>query len=208
MQNRKVRQWIYFFFFLLLQSKVLGQITVAGPLCVLPGLEYQYNISGNLSTITTIQWCVAGGVIVGTDSTCTSGSLRLIRVKWNAVTSGSIILIASGNNVSVDVKITKAFGPGNINFSSRIQDAKKNQPPSSIICSYPDGGGCDPKYAFQWEESVDGMKWTEISGAVYSDLKFTSKPKQTMYYRRKVVETGSNLIGYSDAAIILIKPTK
>ena len=208
MPSRKMKQAIYFFSLLVLHLKVLGQVPISGPICVLPGLEYQYHISGNLSTMTTTEWCIVGGTLLATDSSCTADSLRLIRVKWNDVGSGSITFRASGHNVITNVNIAKVLNAGHIDSASRLQDAKKNQPPASITCSQPSGGNCLPNYTFQWQESSDGMEWSDISGAIFPHLQFSAKPKTTMYYRRKVIETKSNSVGLSNTALVLIKPLK
>ena len=174
--------------------------------CVVINTEYQYNVTGNLSGASNIQWCIEGGLIVGSDSLCKTGTASFLRVKWNS--NATSISIKAGNNEIVrSVKITKALEGGNID-STVIQESKNDAPPTTLYCSDPTGGSCNPKYEYQWEKSSDGMNWQKIAGATSPQLSFSDKLKQTTYYRRKVIETVSQTESVSNTAIIMIKPEK
>ncbi len=57
--------------FILLRLAGIAQVSISGPVCVLPGTNYQYYIHGSWDSAATMQVCVTGGRI--TDSTATSG---------------------------------------------------------------------------------------------------------------------------------------
>lgn len=202
-------KFIYCAFFLfLVQLTVFSQFSITGPECVVTGTEYQYNVNGNLSEASTIQWCITGGIIIGSDNSCFAGNSKFIRVKWQNSNSGSIKIYTGQNNAAINVTVTTFFKAGGINTASLIQDLKKNVVPASILCSEPVGGSCSPTYEFQWYESENGMSWKAITGANAPQLIFSSKPKTTMYYRRRVRESVSNSEGVSNVAMIIVKDNK
>jgi hypothetical protein len=48
------------------------------------------------------------------------------------------------------------------------------------------------------------ISWTDIPGATGASLVIDSSLTQSSFYRRKVTETNSRSIGYSDAASVLV----
>jgi hypothetical protein len=66
------------------------------------------------------------------------------------------------------------------------------------------GGNCAPSYGYQWQQSFDDLSWTDIKDAILPNLEFVAPLDQTTYYRRKVTETISSSVEYSDIAIVLV----
>lgn len=208
MHSKRANFICYTLFLLLLHFSADAQLSITGPQCVVTGTEYQYNVNGSISSVTSIQWCITGGKIIGSDNACFSGSVSSIRVIWQDSVSGNLKISALGSNATIKVAVTKGFKAGNISSNNLIQDIKKNVIPDAIFCAEPVGGSCKPRYEFQWEESGNGMSWKRIAGANAPELRFSSKPKESMYYRRRVVEIVSNTEDISNVAMVIVKDNK
>jgi hypothetical protein len=78
--------------------------------------------------------------------------------------------------------------------------------PQTIRCSTAQGGNCQPGYQYQWQESDNQLNWADIPGAGSQNLTFQAPLVQTKFYRRRVTETGSGSIGYSDVADVFVDP--
>lgn len=206
MQSRWVKSFIYILFFLLAQSvKGYCKVSITGPLCVVAGTEYQYNIIRTGTDTSNIQLCITGGVIAGTASTCRSGSVfSFIRIVWKDTTAGVITINTAAGNVFVNVNMTKGLLGGKIDSSTRMQFIKADSVPSSIRCPAATGGHCSPVYIYQWQQSVNGMSWQDITGAASQHLYFSSVLTQAMHYRRKVRESASGSESFSNTAIVMI----
>ncbi len=187
-----------------------SQITISGPACAVSGTQYQYIISGQWDSTTTMQVCVTSGSIQNStgDSLCTSqGSpVNSILVQWddsNADT-GTVVVTSSAGNATYYVTFTQPLLPGLIDSASRVQLIQPGTVPAAINCLPDSGGSCSPAYAYQWQQSYDQVIWQDITGATGSSLGFDSSVSSDMYYRRKVTETVSGTIGYSDVASVFI----
>ncbi|MBN8666400.1 MAG: hypothetical protein J0M30_02785 [Chitinophagales bacterium] len=178
---------------------IWAQLTIAGPGCVSPG-RYTYYLTGSWnSKTTTMQWCVVGGTIVG-GNTCKSGlNLSSVEVIWS--TSGTLSVVTNNaGNASKAVGVTATLNGGSI--TANLTQTVSNNVPATITCSPAYGGYCSPTYQYQWQKSIDDINWTVLSGSTGLDLSFTSAPTQTTYYRRKVTETISGGIAYSNRATV------
>src|SRR5687768_13806940 len=122
MQSKRAKFICYPLFLLLLHLTASSQLSIVGPICVVTGTEYQYNLSGNLSGSSSMQWCITGGTIIGSNNACFTGDSKFIRVKWQDPASGNLKIIVSGSSATINITITKAFKAGSINTSSMIQD--------------------------------------------------------------------------------------
>ena len=182
-----------------------AQISINGPSCVVASIEYQYIISAKWPVGSKIQICVRGGIIADAGKACLSTEpVSYIRVIWTDSASGTIQITASDKTASFSVGICSVLQPGEIDDSRHIQSVKKESPPA-IICSAARGGNCKASYQYQWQQSPDNRNWTDISGAVSQDLNLPSL-RQTLYYRRRVLEASSKAEGFSDVAIIVALP--
>lgn len=188
-----------------------SQVTISGASCVVTGTLYQYTISRGPDSSTTMQACVTGGII--TDSaknkvTCTLPGVPInkILVIWTGTASGtgSLSLNFSSGNTVLNVHFTEPLLPGSINSSSKSQMISYDSLPTLIVCSPDMGGSCSPAYINQWQQSQDVISWIDIPGAGEQSLAITSLLEKSTYYRRKVTETSSGTIGYSDVASVFL----
>jgi hypothetical protein len=207
---RKRAAYIFFMAAMLTSQFIFSQPTINGPVCVLPGVTYQYSFS-NTGSLTDINMrvCVSGGSIVNRDQVrigdCVESQVALsnVLVIWNDTTAGSVAITAITGNNTVNISLTSVLQPGNLDSLAKIQTFTDTTTiPSTINCSPAIGGSCSPNYSYQWQQSGDMLVWTDVEGSVGESLSFEISVKQTTYYRRKITETGSGTIGYSDIAAI------
>jgi hypothetical protein len=198
--------WISIFSFRFLGS---GQVTLSGPTCVVPGTMYQYLISGPWDSASKMQVCTQGAVIAQLNGSCTAnGSPQsAVLVSWNTgITTGSLTLSSSSGNSSLAVSITAPLRGGVVTAVSRLQAIGFLAAPTIIHCSADSGGSCKPVYTHQWQESTDNINWSDLPQATGPDLIAPPVLRQTHFFRRKTVETGSGSIAYSDAASVQVGP--
>ena len=187
----------------------IAQFSITGSTCVLAGQSYQYTISGPWTQSTTMTWTVSGGVITtpscGNCTQKTGTPLPNIYISWSS--SGSLTLTTSNptGNASKTITISLALSPGSIT-SNGTQYINYNSTPATITCSAATGGSCTPSYSYQWQSSTDNVNFSDISGATSQDLSFSAGLTQTKYFRRKVTETTSSTVGYSNTATVFVYP--
>ncbi len=186
-----------------------AQITISGQSCVVPGTMYQYIISG--ASMSSIQVCVTAGSIpdsAGGPVSCKTldSSARAVLVIWNdsASDEGSLNLSSSAGNFLLNVQFSPELKPGAIDSASKVQFIDSNAIPAKISCGLDSGGACTPKYEYQWQQSSDMVSWSDIPDANGQELVISQGLTQSSYYRRKVTETISRTIGYSDAAAVFV----
>jgi hypothetical protein len=184
-----------------------SQVTITGPTCVTADIQYQYIVHGAWTAGTTSSICIAGGKFGGTDSTCSSGGpVSVINVTWDsAYDQGQITLQSSAGNFNISVSIAKRLSGGEVEASSKQLVIASGAVPANINCSVASGGHCSPSFSYQWQESADGVTWTDVQGANNSYLHFTTSFTQDRLYRRKVTETASTSVSYSDQAAVIIQ---
>jgi hypothetical protein len=182
-----------------------GQVYVAGPSCVVPATEYQYNLSSNWTDTSQIQVCITGGVFAGSGDSCYNGTpLRMVRVVWNDTTVGRLYISSSAGVGTLNVNMTHALQGGKIDSTAAIQVIQAGTIPSSIHCTGAAGGSCAPGYQYQWQQSSDNVVWNDIPGADDAQLTISAVVNSTVYYRRKVTEPGSVNEAYSDVAMVIV----
>src|ERR1051325_7882073 len=95
-----------------------GQLAIVGPECVLSGLQYQYNIKGNIPP--HIKLCVEGGKL-SDSSTCVNNlSLGFVKIIWHG-DKGSISLTSDSGSLSMQVSITVLLQPGTVDSTYKKQ---------------------------------------------------------------------------------------
>jgi hypothetical protein len=192
----------------LLYLPMKAQVSIKGPGCVIPGIIYHYRIKAGWDSAATMQVCVQGGVIRNKDSstlTCTaSGGIPLdgVMVVWNG--PGSILVTSSKGNASFTVVSTKGLRAGTIVAALQTQMLARKVVPAVIRCNPDTGGSCSPNYSYQWQQSLDRVSWGDIPGATGPALGFTAPLTVTRFYRRKVTETNSGTVAYSDVASVFV----
>ncbi|HWK02144.1 MAG TPA: hypothetical protein VNS58_00840 [Puia sp.] len=190
---------------------VNAQVTIAGPTCVASGVTYQYNLSANWDSLSTVSICASGGLIMdsGTQQSCLQkkGPIPYIKVTWGSgLSTASISVTSSTRKDSMTVFIAATLVSGLIDTSVQFQTIAYNTVPASLFCSADSGGSCSPGYSYQWQQSEDGLQWVDVNSAVGETLVFQSLLVKSTYYRRKIKEEQSGTITYSNIAIVEIDP--
>jgi hypothetical protein len=189
-----------------LPRAAFSQVTVTGPTCVIPGFVYLYDISGKWVPGSTVNVCVTGGILVDSGTSCAGGSsvLSFVRVSWDSAGQGSLAVSSSLGNTSLSVSITKPLTGGQIDSLPANQSLDTATTPVTLTCSASAGGGCQPAYSYQWQQSVDKVTWRNIPGATTAHFPFTGPLAQISYYRRVVTDNSSNTLAYSNVATVFV----
>jgi hypothetical protein len=183
------------------------QVNISGPKCVLTSLVYQYDLAGDLKGNDKISICVEGGVLTESGTSCIDKqSLSSIKVQWSeGKTTGKITVSSSAGTANLSVNIAPPFDAGFIQTTDK-QTISYNKLSPSLSCTQASGGNCVPSFSYQWEQSSDKLKWTEIVGATGRNLAFDTPLKQTTFFRRKVFESKSATVGYSNEITVFVTP--
>jgi RHS repeat-associated protein len=204
-----MRKYSLFILGLLFGQAASSQLSITGNTCVATnGTQYQYTISGNWTSSTTMTWSLTNGVIAGTSNAMKSGTpVPTIYVIWNSgVTSGKVTLTTSNPTGSTYINISTSTSLVGGTISNSSQTIAYNTIPATINCSVASGGGCSPSYAYQWQYSPDNITWADTSGMISQNLSFSQGLKTTTYFRRKVTESVSSTISYSGSATVFVNP--
>ncbi len=183
-------------------------LTIEGPSCVRNGVEYQYIIKGNGDN-QPVQVCIKGGVLAHTKQTCTGDSLLTeVRVEWTDSISGELSLQSAAGKAGKTVSIAKELNPGSIDREATVRIFKAGTKPADIIYTFASGGGCNPVYEYQWQQSTDNLKWTDIDNTNKQRFSFQAAAGQSFYYRRKVTDTSSGNIAYTEPVALFAEPAE
>jgi len=185
-------------------STAFTQVTVSGPTCVVPGTVYEYTISGQWDSTSTMQVCITGGVFSGSAVSCTENGKPspFVLVSWTDSKSGSLSLTSSLGNASINIIVSSTLKGGTIITASSSQQVTFNALANTISCSPATGGSCSPGYNYQWQESLDRVNWKDINGATSQNFSSNTSRKHSTYFRRRVTELSSGTIAYSDIATV------
>lgn len=190
----------------LLTKTTHAQVGIDGPSCVLPGQTYTYYVSGNFNVLVERTWCINGGIIVETSTTCnTSMVYTSVDVIWSSgYSSGSISLSSEEGYVSLPVSFTTTLSPGNITTNGS-QIIPYNSTPATIFCSAASGASCSGGgYIYQWQQSVNDANWTDIPGGTGQNLNYPSPVTQQLYIRRRVTSLATGSAAYTLEGVIFI----
>ena len=100
----------------LLSFSVYAQPEIKGPVCVVPGTEYDYFISASPDSVAEVSICITGGTFTDTKANCkTIKPHSSVRISWDdkANNAGLSVTHAAGKN-SMDVNETTSLDPGEI----------------------------------------------------------------------------------------------
>jgi hypothetical protein len=184
---------------------VNAQVSISGPQCIIPGNPYQYIIAGKWVSDSWMKLCVRGGKLEGGQQCSVSGKIiNTFFITWSDSSYHGLELISSLGNVKLELKSTSELKGGEINQSDKIRICESGVTNYTFRCAPAKGGSCEPKYSYQWQRSENGLNWTIISSADKKDLKFTGTVKVNTYFRRVTTESGSNMIAYSDHALLAV----
>jgi len=195
-----------------LASSAHSQPVITGPTCTVPGTVYHYRITGSWKASSNMQVCIAGGTFKSKDTAvraCTpqgGAPLGSVLVIWTNPGSASLTLTSSLGNSTLNVTVVSPLQPGTIDSSSLKQSITYDSLPAMITCSLDFGGSCNPVYKDQWQQSLDNLGWIDIPGATSKDLLVKAPLIQSTFFRRRVTETTSGTIGYSNIAYVDVGP--
>ena len=189
-------------FFLCLSS--FAQLRIAGPLCITPGTEYFYSLSGKTGKLNV---CLNGGNFTGTAETCLKDPGAGFSIVWQDGAEKTAIKVSTteGDTIFYIHRNAELTG-GTMTGARKSQMFDMNKTAFSIGCTPAGGGPCNARYSYQWQSSDNCVVWTDVKGASEENLKVSSPPAQTTFYRRQVFEKVSNTIVYSDVATVFIIP--
>jgi hypothetical protein len=181
-----------------------AQVSITGPQCAAVETTNQYEVKG-IKPGSRISICVKGGIIIENNAGCIEKtSISIVRVKWIAGDgSGNISVSSSAGNASYSVNLTSFLNPGQIGSTKR-QTKEFNSTPADLECSPASGGTCEPSYHYQWQESMDNLKWASIKDQTGQNLSFSWQLKETAFFRRMTTETVSNTVAYSAEAVVYV----
>lgn len=195
------KKMILSFLLLAIGRVVAFSQSINGTTCVVPNVEYIYTFSGTYSPSTTFTWDVNGGTFVGASS---GTPLPSVHVKWTS-TGTNIHVVTSNPSASANLGVTVAPALQAGAIANPAQTINYNTVPATINCPAATGGGCGtPSYAYQWQQSINNVTFTNISGATSQNLSFSAALTQAMYYKRMVTVNGST--GYSTVATVNVYP--
>lgn len=181
--------------------------TVTGPQCVRTGAEYQYII--NSDSMVRVQVCLTGGVFAHTTLDCISDTLLTeVRVIWTDSSSASLVLSSGGRSIQKDITIARELQAGKMSKELLVRSFKEGAVPGDIVYTNAMGGGCNPRYVYQWQQSEDNMHWTDISETDKQKLTFLTALTRSLYFRRKVTDVNSGNFAYTEPVAVFFEPVE
>ncbi len=176
-----------------------SQVTISGPTCVTPGVEYDYYLSGaNWNSNTTMYWVVTNGSIVGSSS---GTPLPHVTVTFTQGGTISVSTSPSVGSATLNVGTSDPIEFNNITPSS--QTILYNGTPS-ISCPGVGGGSCGVPLQYQWEVSFDrGVTWNNVTGSTGLTLNYTAGVMGTTYFRLKATDPTDGDTAVSNTATVM-----
>jgi len=190
-------------------ASVHAQAYISGPGCVMAGTVYMYTIQGKTDASPLQGLCITGGLLVDSGKSCIGKTdYSYARISWNSSSTGSIRLNSLATNNTLQVNVTTPLNGGAPDSLNKMKTVDTLTPPGTVVCSPASGGNCSPLYAYQWQQSNNSADWKDIKGATGQNLQLNNTLTETMYYRRKVVETKSGTVGYAGLVMVSITDIK
>lgn len=184
---------------------LFAQVTVKGPVCVVPGSLYHYGIQGKWDSLSKVMICITGGKLEdGEICTPNYSALSDIYVVWSDEPIKKIHVRSSLMDTVINIQSTTILGGGFIDNKTKIQTVDTLANSYTITCSPAQGGDCQTVYEYQWQMSANTLDWTNIPDATSEILNFKEKVVVNTFIRRQVLERNSNTIAYSDMAILTV----
>lgn len=184
---------------------LFAQVTVKGPLCVVPGSLYHYSIQGKWDSLSKVMICITGGKLEdGEICTPNYSALSDIYVVWSDEPIKKIQVRSSLIDTVINIQSTNILNGGIIDSNTKIQTVDTLANAYTITCSPAQGGDCQTVYEYQWQLSTNTLDWTNITDATGAILNFKEKVLVNTFIRRQVLEKNSNTIAYSDMAILTV----
>jgi hypothetical protein len=188
---------------LLVGYSSIGQISINGSRCVIPGITYEYSVNGRRDSLTSMSICITGGKLKDGTACSPAGVItNFVFVVWDSAGNHQLNVTSSAGNSTLSVNVTKELNGGHLNETDRFQFYDKNKVSHLFRCQEASGGSCSASNLYQWQQSDDGIKWTFVERGSDKNLKFSRKITASIFFRRKVTEMHSNTVAYSDIAML------
>jgi RHS repeat-associated protein len=167
---------------------------IAGPVDCWVGQTAEYYFTG----FTPGNWGTTGGQLIGSYQNVAS-----ITIKWFAPGTFTMNVNINGTFHFLQVYVHYSpLDPGGIGKPTQQIEATS----SISIDPHPGygatGGNCNGIFTYQWQQSTDGINFSNISGV--TGLSATVTPTQKTYYRRQV--TCGAATAYTDTTCIILYP--
>ncbi|MBW8687265.1 DUF6443 domain-containing protein [Chitinophaga rhizophila] len=164
-------------------------VSIEGPTCILPGFPVSFYSSGTYITDAS-QWCVNGGEIQGSSSSCKSGTpVQNIIVTYTLdASSTQISLTVNGGSYTTFSPVVLNSDQINVGGTQQIVQGSTAAALAPIETA-PECSG----FTYQWQRRISSGSWTDIAGATgasYSPGAVT----ETTEYRREVSANGNSLL--------------
>jgi hypothetical protein len=183
-------------------TSLMGQVSISGPSCVIPGLTYQYIISGTTNVAT--QLCVSGGRFPDGDTCIKSSNMFMTFVVWSDSGTHRLELTSPAGNASLAATVTTELNGGQMQQSDRERLYDSTMTSYTFHCVAASGGGCQASYAYQWQRSENNLNWTDIPGATELNYTYAGRLLVNTYFRRVTIELSSQTVAYSNNGLLLI----
>lgn len=187
------------------QTKVWGQVSINGPVCIIPGMPYQYKITGVWKDPSSVQVCVTGGVLNNGVNCSLSGSiLSNMVITWKDTSQHFIELRSTDGKIKFAIQSTYDLTGGKLLETDKVMSFDTSIKEYIFHCGPASGGACTPEYKYQWQKSGNGINWSTITGATEQNLIFREGITVNTYFRRMVEEKISGLIAYSEPGLLAV----
>lgn len=182
-----------------------SQVSISGPSCVVPGVQYRYVINGSWNSSSTISACVTGGSISsGVNCIASSGNVfSTVSVIWKDTVMMRLNIQSSSGNAVLFPMRTQNLNGGSINQADRVKIFNSQIASYAFHCDTASGGACIPVYSYQWQRSNNQVNWVNISGATGKDLVFNGTILVNTFFRRVTTEFNAGTVAYSASALLV-----
>lgn len=182
-----------------------AQVTINGPVCVVPGVTYQYVLSGNWNELSWMRICIDGGVLASGGHCLPDSSVHSsIFVTWKDTTFHKLQLNSSSGSLALHLTATSDLTGGLVHDSDKVKFINPSLSSYTFRCQPAVGGACNPAYQYQWQRSENGVHWVNVEGANGHDLNFSGTVSVNTFFRRITNETNGGLTAYSDWALLAV----
>ncbi|WP_242922384.1 gliding motility-associated C-terminal domain-containing protein [Pontibacter liquoris] len=149
----------------------------------------------------TYNWYTAsvGGTFLGSGITFTSDALTANTTFYVEAANGSGCV--SSTRKAVVVSVVSAISNNTI---SAVPAICYGETPARITGTVP--GGTNGAYTYQWQQSDNGVRFTDVAGATAQSYSPTGAYTRTTWFRRKVTATGPCPESYSNLVKVVVVP--
>ena len=185
--------------------EIAAQVVVKGDDCAIKGKEFYYFLQTDANDSASYQISIVGGHFDSSNIHMLSISKStLIKVTWDSIGVGLIKVLSNSDTVLKLIFVAENLDPGYVLDNDIQQTIQKDKTTYLFHCSEAKGAHCDPVFTYQWQQSFDGVVWTNIQNGQGQDLLFDTRAvNSTIYLRRNALEVKSKTFGTSNIAMLI-----